>query len=79
MTSTGLLIVGLVILAGLVGIVLPVLPGAILVLGAILVWAYEVGTTTSWVVFAVAALVIAVVAFREGLGSWRGESCCEDC
>jgi uncharacterized protein len=59
-TSTGLLIVGLVILAGLVGIVLPVLPGAILVLGAILVWAYKVGTTTSWVVFAVAALVIAV-------------------
>lgn len=26
-----------------------------------------------------AALVIAVVALREGLGSWRGESCCEEC
>jgi uncharacterized protein len=57
-TSTGLLIVGLVILAGLFGIVLPVLPGAILVLSAILFWAVEVGTTTAWSVFAAAAVVI---------------------
>lgn len=60
MSSTGLLLVGLVILAGLVGVVLPVLPGAILVLGAILVWAYDVGSATSWTVFVVAALVITV-------------------
>lgn len=59
MSTTGLLLVGLVILAGLVGIVLPVLPGAILVLAGILVWAYEVGSGTSWTVFVVAALVIA--------------------
>lgn len=59
MSSTGLLLVGLVILAGLVGVVLPVLPGAVLVLGAILVWAYDVGSVTSWTVFVVAALVIA--------------------
>ena len=60
MTTAGLLIVGLVILAGVVGIVLPVLPGAVLVLAAILVWAFEVGSTTAWTVFALAALVIGV-------------------
>jgi uncharacterized protein YqgC (DUF456 family) len=59
-TSTGLLIVGLVILAGLFGVVLPVLPGVVLVLGAILFWAFQVGTTTAWSVFGAAALVIAV-------------------
>jgi divalent metal cation (Fe/Co/Zn/Cd) transporter len=26
-----------------------------------------------------AALVIAALAVREGIGSWRGESCCESC
>lgn len=60
MTSTGLLVVGLVILLGLFGVVLPVLPGVILVLGAILFWAVAVGTTTAWSVFAAAALVIVV-------------------
>lgn len=60
MSTIGLLIVGLVILAGLIGIVLPVLPGVILVLGAILYWAAQVGTTTAWTVFSAAAAVIAV-------------------
>jgi uncharacterized protein YqgC (DUF456 family) len=59
-TTTGLLIVGLVILAGLLGVVLPVLPGVLLILGAILFWAFQVGTTTAWSVFGLAALVIAV-------------------
>jgi uncharacterized protein YqgC (DUF456 family) len=64
-TSTGLLIVGLVILAGLFGVVLPVLPGALLVLAAILFWAVEVGTTTAWLVFAAAALVIVVTQIAK--------------
>jgi uncharacterized protein YqgC (DUF456 family) len=59
-TSTGLLIVGLVILVGLFGVVLPILPGALLVLAAILFWAVEVGTTTAWAVFVAGALVIVV-------------------
>lgn len=58
MSSTGLLVVGLVIVAGLVGVVLPVLPGAALVLGAILFWAFEVGSSTAWTVFAVAAVMV---------------------
>lgn len=47
-------LVGIAIAIGIAGIVVPVLPGTLLVLGAILVWALEVGTGTGWVVFAVA-------------------------
>lgn len=51
-------LVGIAILVGLVGIILPVLPGSLLVLGAILVWAAEVGTPGAWVVLAVAATFV---------------------
>ena len=45
---------------GLLGIIVPVLPGGLLILAAILVWASEVGEQTAWVVFAVgAALTVA--------------------
>lgn len=60
MTGSETALVGLVIVLGLVGVVLPVLPGAVLVFGAILVWAYEVGSWTSWATFTVAAAVIIV-------------------
>ena len=39
------LLVGLAVLVGLVGIVVPVLPGSILILGAVLVWALAHATT----------------------------------
>jgi uncharacterized protein YqgC (DUF456 family) len=48
------LLVGLAVLVGLVGIVVPVLPGSILVLVAVLAWAVAVGTSVGWVVFSVA-------------------------
>jgi uncharacterized protein YqgC (DUF456 family) len=51
-------LVALAIAIGLVGILVPVLPGSILVLGAILVWAWQVGGATAWTVFAVAALIL---------------------
>lgn len=53
MTLTELL-VAVAIAVGIAGIIVPVLPGTVLVLGAILVWALEVGTTTAWIVFAFA-------------------------
>lgn len=59
MTVTNV-VVGLAIAVGLVGIVVPVLPGALLVLGAILVWAILVGTPAGWVVFALAATFLVV-------------------
>jgi uncharacterized protein YqgC (DUF456 family) len=53
-------LVALAIAIGLVGVVVPVLPGALLVLGAILVWAWDIGTGEAWVVFAIATTFIAV-------------------
>lgn len=52
------LLVALAIAVGLVGILVPVLPGSILVLAAILVWAWELGDATAWAVFAVAAVLL---------------------
>jgi uncharacterized protein YqgC (DUF456 family) len=58
-TATDLL-VALVIAVGLVGILVPILPGSILVVAGILGWALAVGGPTAWTVFAVAtALVVA--------------------
>jgi uncharacterized protein len=51
-------LVALAIAVGLVGILVPILPGSVLVLAAILVWAWEVGGTTAWVAFGVAAAVL---------------------
>ncbi len=53
-------LVALAIAVGLAGIILPVLPGSLLVVGAILVWALETGGTTAWLVFAVAVAFIAL-------------------
>src|SRR3954451_25013611 len=51
-------LVGVAIVVGLVGILLPLLPGAFLVLGAILVWAIAENTTTAWIVLGVSAVAI---------------------
>lgn len=57
MNATELLI-AVVIAVGIAGIVVPVLPGTVLILGAILVWALEIGTSTGWVVFALCATLL---------------------
>jgi uncharacterized protein len=54
------ILVALAIAVGIAGIIVPVLPGTILVLAAILVWALEIGTSTAWAVFAVATLFLVV-------------------
>ena len=48
-------LVALAIAIGIIGIVVPLLPGTLLVYAAIAVWAFVVNTTVSWVVFAIAA------------------------
>lgn len=58
MTATEVL-VALVIAVGLVGILVPVLPGSILVVAGILVWSISVGGPTAWTVFAVATVLVA--------------------
>jgi uncharacterized protein YqgC (DUF456 family) len=51
-------LVALVIAVGLAGILVPVLPGSVLVLAAILAWAIGTGGGIGWGVFAVAALLL---------------------
>jgi uncharacterized protein YqgC (DUF456 family) len=48
------------VLVGLFGILVPVLPGTVLVGAGILVWAIAEGTSEAWATFAVAALCLAV-------------------
>lgn len=60
MSPLGEFVVALAILAGLFGIVLPFLPGLILIVAAVLVWAFAVGTPTGW--------AVAVVALALGVG-----------
>lgn len=52
------ILIAVLIAVGIAGIIVPVLPGTILVLGAILIWALEIGTAPAWVVFAVAAALL---------------------
>lgn len=65
MSGPGEILVGLAILVGLVGTVIQVLPGNVLVLGAIGVWAWMSGGGAWWV-FTAAAVVIALAE----LGQW---------
>ena len=51
-------LVGIAIFVGIVGIVVPILPGAILSLAAILVWALVERSAIGWVVFAIAVVLI---------------------
>jgi uncharacterized protein YqgC (DUF456 family) len=59
MTGT-VIVCGLLVVIGLFGIVVPLIPGTVLVLLGILVWAAEEGSTSSWVVFGIATACLAV-------------------
>ncbi|GGC78463.1 hypothetical protein GCM10011512_01300 [Tersicoccus solisilvae] len=52
-------IAALALLVGLLGIVVPVLPGSVLIVVGLLVWAIGMGSTTGWVVFAVGTVLAA--------------------
>ena len=58
MSDLGLVAVALAIATGIVGVVVPVLPGALLAWAAIAVWALVVGSSTAWAVLAFATLVV---------------------
>jgi uncharacterized protein YqgC (DUF456 family) len=53
-TSTEL-VVAVLLAIGIAGIVVPVIPGMLLILGGVLLWAADLNTPTAWIVFAVAA------------------------
>ena len=52
-------LVGIAILVGLLGIVIPVLPGSILIGAAVLVWAIVTGTPAAWMVCATSLVLLA--------------------
>ena len=60
MSTGGIALVALAIVVGLVGVVVPILPGALLVAGAILVWAFVENNVAAWVTFGVAAAFIGI-------------------
>ena len=55
-------VVGLMMLVGLVGIAVPVLPGLLVIWAAVLVWAFGTQTTAGWAVFGIAT-TLAVSGF----------------
>jgi uncharacterized protein len=59
MDTTGLVLVGLAILVGLLGVLVPALPGLLLVWAAVLVWALVERTAAAWIVLAAASLLVA--------------------
>jgi len=58
--QTADLLVGIVIAFGVVGVLVPFLPGTLLIAAAVLVWALVVDTPLAWVFASVAGLLLAV-------------------
>ncbi len=58
MSTGGLVLVALAIAVGLIGILVPFLPGSLLIWAAIAVWAFVENTTTGWVVLGVTTAVL---------------------
>ena len=54
------LVVAVLLVVGLAGIIVPVIPGLLLILGGLLLWAIDINTSTGWLVFAVAVGFLAV-------------------
>lgn len=61
MSDTALnLLVGIALIVGVAGLIVPGLPGTVLIAGALLVWAILTGGTGAWVAFAIMAVLLAV-------------------
>ncbi|MGV9743803.1 DUF456 domain-containing protein [Rhodococcus zopfii] len=71
MSAGAEVLVGLAILVGLFGIVVPILPGTILIFGAILLWAILTGGPTAWAVFAIATVALVVTGIVKY--TWPGK------
>ncbi|WP_310529191.1 DUF456 domain-containing protein [Nocardioides sp.] len=53
------LVVAVLLVVGIAGIIVPVIPGLLLILGGLLLWAVDLNTSSGWVVFAVATTFLA--------------------
>lgn len=60
MTTFGLVVVGLLMLVGLIGIVVPIIPGLLLIVAAALWWSIGDGSTAAhWLIFVIIVLLAA--------------------
>ena len=59
MNSTEL-VVAVLLVVGLAGIIVPVIPGLVLIFGGLLLWSVDVNTSTGWLVFALAVAFLAL-------------------
>jgi uncharacterized protein len=71
MATTDVL-VGLAILVGVVGVLVPVLPGTVLIAGAVLVWAIQAGTLSGWLTLGAVAVLLGVGAVGKYVVPGRG-------
>ena len=69
MNTGGLVVTALVIAVGLVGILVPLLPGTLLVWAAIAVWAFVVADTTGWIVLGVVTAIAGIERSRMWFSS----------
>lgn len=58
MSTAGLILVAVAIAVGLVGILVPLLPGTLLVWAAIAVWAFLEQTTAAWITLGVVTAIL---------------------
>jgi uncharacterized protein YqgC (DUF456 family) len=70
-STVGIVLVALAIAVGLVGILVPLLPGTVLVFGAILVWALFERTTVAWVTLGIVAALLAATLLVKYLWPMR--------
>lgn len=71
MSTGGIILVALAIAVGLVGIVMPVLPGILLVFGAIAVWAVVENNVTAWVTLGVVTVLLGAATLIKYLWPMR--------
>jgi uncharacterized protein len=70
-STGGIVLVALAIAVGLAGIVVPVLPGTLLVFGAIAVWAVLENNVTAWVTLGVVTALLGVATLIKYLWPMR--------
>jgi uncharacterized protein len=66
------LLIAALLIAGLVGVVIQVLPGTLLVLGGIVLWATETQSGAAWAVLAIAVVAVAAAWVGKYLLAGRG-------
>ncbi len=71
MTPAGEVLVGIVIALGVVGVLLPIVPGFLVVGAAIALWAFDTDDTVGWLVLAIAVALLVTAAVAKWLVAER--------